>query len=178
MAPARRQFDRLPIEVAAAVLEALEAIRGKPKRLDQPYTVPRTLPRGPVGALSAGRRRPGAEDDFGVGVCDAEFESKGSQQDVELGRVVACDTQLVVRCAGQVEHFADRTECAAQGCERVRVGARQQHHRDECFDLAASGGWIDLRGEAGDDACSAQSSNAVGCSIGTEADFGAEFAPG
>jgi mRNA interferase RelE/StbE len=33
MAPARRQFDRLPIEVAAAVLETLEAIRGNPKRL-------------------------------------------------------------------------------------------------------------------------------------------------
>jgi mRNA interferase RelE/StbE len=33
MAPARRQFDRLPIEVAAAVLETLEAIRANPKRL-------------------------------------------------------------------------------------------------------------------------------------------------
>jgi mRNA interferase RelE/StbE len=36
MAPARRQFDRLPIEVAAAVLETLEAIRGNPKRLGKP----------------------------------------------------------------------------------------------------------------------------------------------
>jgi mRNA interferase RelE/StbE len=33
LAPARRQFDRLPIEVAAAVLETLEAIRANPKRL-------------------------------------------------------------------------------------------------------------------------------------------------
>ena len=33
MAPARRRFDRLPIEVAAAVLETLEATRGNPKRL-------------------------------------------------------------------------------------------------------------------------------------------------
>ena len=33
MAPARRQFDRLPISVAAAVLETLDAIAGNPKRL-------------------------------------------------------------------------------------------------------------------------------------------------
>ena len=35
MAPARRQFDRLAIEVAAALLETLEAIRGNPKRLGE-----------------------------------------------------------------------------------------------------------------------------------------------
>ncbi len=33
MAPARRQFDRLPIEVGAAVLETMEAIRANPTRL-------------------------------------------------------------------------------------------------------------------------------------------------
>ncbi|MHB1570819.1 MAG: type II toxin-antitoxin system RelE family toxin [Solirubrobacteraceae bacterium] len=33
MAPARRQFDRLSIEVAAAVLETLEAISENPRRL-------------------------------------------------------------------------------------------------------------------------------------------------
>lgn len=33
MAPARRQFDRLPLEVAAAVLETLEAIAENPRRL-------------------------------------------------------------------------------------------------------------------------------------------------
>jgi len=33
MAPARRQFDRLPIPVAAAVLETLQAIAENPKRL-------------------------------------------------------------------------------------------------------------------------------------------------
>jgi len=33
MAPARRQFDRLPISVAAAVLETLDAIAENPKRL-------------------------------------------------------------------------------------------------------------------------------------------------
>ncbi len=33
MAPARRQFDRLPISVAAAVLETLDAIAANPKRL-------------------------------------------------------------------------------------------------------------------------------------------------
>jgi mRNA interferase RelE/StbE len=33
MAPARRQFDRLPITVAAAVLETLEAIAANPRRL-------------------------------------------------------------------------------------------------------------------------------------------------
>lgn len=33
MAPARRQFDRLPIAVAAAVLETLDAIAENPKRL-------------------------------------------------------------------------------------------------------------------------------------------------
>jgi mRNA interferase RelE/StbE len=33
MAPARRQFDRLPLEVAAAAVETLEAMRGSPKRL-------------------------------------------------------------------------------------------------------------------------------------------------
>jgi mRNA interferase RelE/StbE len=31
--PARRQFDRLPISVAAAVLETLDAIAENPKRL-------------------------------------------------------------------------------------------------------------------------------------------------
>lgn len=33
MAPARRQFDQLPITVAAAVLETLDAIAGNPSRL-------------------------------------------------------------------------------------------------------------------------------------------------
>jgi len=33
MAPARRQFDRLPLSVAAAVLETLDAIAENPKRL-------------------------------------------------------------------------------------------------------------------------------------------------
>jgi len=36
MAPARREFDRLPISVAAAVLEALGAIAQNPKRLGKP----------------------------------------------------------------------------------------------------------------------------------------------
>jgi mRNA interferase RelE/StbE len=33
MAPARREFDRLPIPVAAAVLETLDAIAENPRRL-------------------------------------------------------------------------------------------------------------------------------------------------
>lgn len=33
MGPARREFDRLPISVAAAVLETLDAIAENPKRL-------------------------------------------------------------------------------------------------------------------------------------------------
>lgn len=33
MSPARREFDRLPISVAAAVLETLDAIAGNPRRL-------------------------------------------------------------------------------------------------------------------------------------------------
>lgn len=33
MPPARRQFDRLPISVAAAVLETLQAIAENPQRL-------------------------------------------------------------------------------------------------------------------------------------------------
>ena len=36
MAPARRQFDRLPISVAAAVLETLDAIADNPQRLGKP----------------------------------------------------------------------------------------------------------------------------------------------
>lgn len=36
MAPARREFDRLPISVAAAVLETLEAIAENPRRLAKP----------------------------------------------------------------------------------------------------------------------------------------------
>jgi mRNA-degrading endonuclease RelE of RelBE toxin-antitoxin system len=36
MAPARREFDRLPISVAAAVLETLDAIAENPSRLGKP----------------------------------------------------------------------------------------------------------------------------------------------
>jgi mRNA-degrading endonuclease RelE of RelBE toxin-antitoxin system len=36
MAPARREFDRLPISVAAAVLETLDAIAENPRRLGMP----------------------------------------------------------------------------------------------------------------------------------------------
>ncbi len=36
MAPARREFDRLPISVAAAVLETLDAITENPRRLGKP----------------------------------------------------------------------------------------------------------------------------------------------
>jgi mRNA interferase RelE/StbE len=35
-APARRQLDRLPISVAAAVVETLGAIAGNPRRLGKP----------------------------------------------------------------------------------------------------------------------------------------------
>lgn len=34
--PARREFDRLPISVAAAVLETLDAIAENPRRLGKP----------------------------------------------------------------------------------------------------------------------------------------------
>lgn len=36
MAPARRQLDRLPVAVAAAVLETLDAIAANPRRLGKP----------------------------------------------------------------------------------------------------------------------------------------------
>ncbi len=36
MAPARRQFDRLPIEVAAAGLQTLDAVAENPRRLGKP----------------------------------------------------------------------------------------------------------------------------------------------
>jgi mRNA-degrading endonuclease RelE of RelBE toxin-antitoxin system len=36
MGPARRQIDRLPITVAAAVIEALDAIASNPRRLGKP----------------------------------------------------------------------------------------------------------------------------------------------
>ena len=36
MPPARREFDRLPISVAAAVLETLDAIAENPNRLGKP----------------------------------------------------------------------------------------------------------------------------------------------
>jgi mRNA interferase RelE/StbE len=36
MAPARREFDRLPISVAAAILETLDAIAESPMRLGKP----------------------------------------------------------------------------------------------------------------------------------------------
>jgi mRNA interferase RelE/StbE len=36
MAPARRAFDRLPLSVAAAVLETLDAIAENPRRLGKP----------------------------------------------------------------------------------------------------------------------------------------------
>ena len=36
MAPARRQFDRLPISIAVAVLETLDVIAENPRRLGKP----------------------------------------------------------------------------------------------------------------------------------------------
>lgn len=36
MPPARREFDRLPISVAAAVLETLDAVAENPHRLGKP----------------------------------------------------------------------------------------------------------------------------------------------
>ncbi len=36
MAPARRQIDRLPVSVAAAVIETLGAIASNPRRLGKP----------------------------------------------------------------------------------------------------------------------------------------------
>lgn len=49
MGPARRQFDRLPIAVAAAVLETLDAIAENPQRLGKPLMLE------PEGRLSARR---------------------------------------------------------------------------------------------------------------------------
>jgi len=39
MPPARREFDRLPISVAAAVLETLAAIAENPRRLGKPLVL-------------------------------------------------------------------------------------------------------------------------------------------
>jgi mRNA interferase RelE/StbE len=36
MAPARRQIDRLPISVAAAIIETLDVIASNPRRLGKP----------------------------------------------------------------------------------------------------------------------------------------------
>jgi mRNA-degrading endonuclease RelE of RelBE toxin-antitoxin system len=36
MAPAHRQIDRLPISVAAAIIETLDAIASNPRRLGKP----------------------------------------------------------------------------------------------------------------------------------------------
>jgi mRNA interferase RelE/StbE len=49
MPPARREFDRLPIAVAAAVLETLDAIAENPGRLGKPLML------GHEGRLSARR---------------------------------------------------------------------------------------------------------------------------
>jgi mRNA interferase RelE/StbE len=49
MPPARREFDRLPISVAAAVLETLDAIAENPKRLGKPLML------GHEGRFSARR---------------------------------------------------------------------------------------------------------------------------
>lgn len=38
MPPARREYDRLPISLAAAVLETLDAIAANPRRLGKPLT--------------------------------------------------------------------------------------------------------------------------------------------
>jgi len=51
MAPARREFDRLPIAVAAAVIETLTAIAENPRRLSKPLMLEHesrfSAPRGP-----------------------------------------------------------------------------------------------------------------------------------
>lgn len=39
MAPARREFDRLPLSVAAAIRETLDAIAENPRRLGKPLMV-------------------------------------------------------------------------------------------------------------------------------------------
>ena len=39
MAPARRQFEKLPVAVAAAVLETLDAIAENPRRLGKPLVL-------------------------------------------------------------------------------------------------------------------------------------------
>jgi len=39
MPPARRQFDRLTVSVAAAVIETLDAIASNPRRLGKPLRV-------------------------------------------------------------------------------------------------------------------------------------------
>lgn len=74
MAPARRQFDRLPISVAAAALETLDAIAENPRRLGKRLTLEHegrlSARRGPyriiyelledehvVGVIAIGHRR-------------------------------------------------------------------------------------------------------------------------
>jgi mRNA interferase RelE/StbE len=51
MGPARRQIDRLPISVAAAVVETLDAIASNPRRLGKPLRFELegcwSAPRGP-----------------------------------------------------------------------------------------------------------------------------------
>ena len=56
MPPARREFDRLPISVAAAVLETLDAIAENPKRLGKPLMLEHegrySVRRGPYRIIS------------------------------------------------------------------------------------------------------------------------------
>ena len=64
MPPARRAFDRLPISVAAAVLETLDAIAENPRRLGKPLMLEHRgvtrLGAGPIGLSTNSRIRSGS----------------------------------------------------------------------------------------------------------------------
>ena len=127
--------------------------------------------RVPAGACS----RP--KDDFRVGICHAELEAKRAQQAVELGRVVTCDPQLVIRGSGEVQHLAHGRELVAHGREFVGIGTGKQRDRDQCLQLAAASCRVDLRREPGDDPGLAQPAHPVGCGVCAQADCSPQVTP-
>ncbi len=95
----------------------------------------------------------------------------------ELGGVDARHSELVIRRAGQVQHLDHLLEAGDSGGEIVRVdsvGEVDAHQRLQC---ATPGGWVNKRREARDDARPAQTPDAVGGGVSTQADGSAQVAP-
>ena len=120
---------------------------------------------------------PGAKDESGLGIRSAAPATEGTEEHIELSRVVTGDPELVIRRAAEMKDLEDWLELRRRCGEVVGVGVRRDRHADKRLELSPARPRIDERREARDHAGVAKPPHAVRSGVRAESHRRAEVPP-